>query len=107
MEDKEKIIVDYSLANALSGRLQGYKIDIGEVVVEGGTTYFQFFITDGNILYQMKKRFDEFRILREEMTTELESTSPSNRPFPSYHVVPTLPDTGIDKVCQTDPDQQV
>lgn len=97
-EEQQPPTIAYSTCEAVLGTLQGFKIDLGERIEEGGTTFYNFFITDGRTLFQLKKRFDEFRILRDEMVAELQNISPTSRPEPSYHIVPVLPDLSIDKV---------
>jgi hypothetical protein len=101
MDNHHTKIVKYSLADFLNHKMQGFMVELGEITNEGCTTFYQFFLRNDSTLYQLKKRFDEFRVLREQMVEELQIIDPSERPItPSYHVVPTLPDLGIDHVSQ-------
>lgn len=94
------IKVSYNLSNIDQGLYERYKVESDKIVEEGSTTYYWFVLSDGETSINLHKRFDQFRMLDEEMRQELLEMSHQKTPGrqASFHILPVLPDIDIDSV---------
>ena len=100
-ELKNHVSISYSIEKADSVMMSEYEVKSGDIKESNGTQYFSFSISQFKTVLEISKRFDEFRILHEEMEKELLDIDKCMTILPSgYHILPILPPSGITKVTQ-------
>lgn len=97
---KERVCIGYSLEKADTRNISEFEIYSHDFEFKNGTQYFRFEVVVRDNKFLISKRFDQFKILHEEMEAELRNFDRGNMNIspPSYHIMPLLPDSGIKKV---------
>ncbi len=103
---KRLVCIGYSIEKADTRNISHFEISSHDFESRSGTQYFRFEVVYCTTIIRICKRFDQFRILHEELEAELrdvERTGMAISP-PSYHVLPLLPESSISKVASASRD---
>jgi hypothetical protein len=97
---KQRVCIGYSIEKADTRNISEFEVFSFDFESKNGTQYFRFEVVVRSNRFGICKRFDQFKLLHEEMEAELSNFDKGgmNISPPSYHIMPLLPDSDIKKV---------
>lgn len=97
---KQRVCIAYSLEKADTRNISEFEVFSHDFELRGGTQYFRFEVILRNHRAMICKRYENFKILHDDMEAELRNYDKGgmNISPPSYHIMPLLPSSDISKV---------